>query len=160
MARPKAGVTAYDRFNANWERDQKTGCWNWTGTISRAYKGYGHIRIGNKAMKAHRYSWEAHRGKIPEGMHVLHSCDNSICVNPDHLWIGTHQDNMRDMFRKGRRQERRGQEHHKTHLTDADALAIYNSSDGPAALSKEYGISRQAVWNIKSKRTWKHIHKE
>ena len=79
----------------------KTGsCWLWTG-CRRAYR-YGSFHLADKLISAHRYSWLIHRGEIPHKLHVLHTCDNPICVNPEHLWVGTHQDNMKDKSNKGR----------------------------------------------------------
>lgn len=77
-------------------------CWLWTGTLDR--RGYGRIwRIGNHTRdRAHRVSWEIHRGPIPEGSFVLHTCDVRHCVNPDHLFLGDHEANMADMAAKGR----------------------------------------------------------
>ena len=76
-----------------------TGCWNWV-SINKA--GYGMIDIDGKTYRAHRYSWEASNGKIPDGLCVCHKCDNPRCVNPDHLFLATHQENMKDMYDKGR----------------------------------------------------------
>lgn len=78
-------------------------CWEWRGTLDTG--GYGAIRRTgryNGKMKASRYSWELHYGAIPDGKHILHKCDNRCCVRPDHLFVGTHTDNMRDMTAKGR----------------------------------------------------------
>lgn len=78
-------------------------CWEWRGTIDTG--GYGALRKPGRysgKTRASRYSWELHNGPIPDGMHVLHTCDNTKCVNPNHLWAGTHSDNMRDMTAKGR----------------------------------------------------------
>ncbi len=75
-------------------------CWLWTGCIGKW--GYGNFRLINKTVLAHRLSWMLHNGEIPNEMFVCHSCDNPACVNPDHLWIGTHQDNIDDMMEKGR----------------------------------------------------------
>jgi hypothetical protein len=76
------------------------GCWEWQG--SRFENGYGRIHVRGKRIGTHRYAWECQRGAIPAGMLVLHRCDNPRCVNPDHLFLGTHADNMQDMVRKGR----------------------------------------------------------
>lgn len=75
-------------------------CWNWS---NETRTGYGSTRYRGKGCLAHRLSWIVFKGKIPEGAHVLHKCDNRKCVNPDHLFIGNHSDNMKDMFSKGRR---------------------------------------------------------
>lgn len=89
-----------------WAKVQKgDGCWLWTGGVARTYGQFSLPRNGGKArvIKAHRFSWELENGRaIPPGMHVMHSCDVRLCVNPAHLSIGTHTDNVRDMVRKGR----------------------------------------------------------
>lgn len=88
------------RFNEKW-RQAPSGCWQWTGA---KLKGYGLIRVksGEPPRRAHRVSWQLFRGPIPAGLHVLHWCDNPSCVQPFHLFLGTHQDNMRDRDAKGR----------------------------------------------------------
>ena len=80
--------------------DSVTDCWNFTGGKNNI--GYGMIRDGKKMRTAHRVSYEEHNGKIPHGMCVCHTCDNTLCCNPNHLWIGTLKDNSQDMIRKGR----------------------------------------------------------
>src|SRR3954471_18471885 len=82
------------------------GCWIWLRGCSG--DGYGAARADGKSIRAHRLSWIAYRGAIPAGMHVLHQCDIPTCVNPDHLWLGTHADNMADRSRKGHIETRRG----------------------------------------------------
>lgn len=89
-----------------WNRVEKTnGCWQWTGSTDT--NGYGQLRIpgprsSHKKVRTSRYSWVLHYGPIPNGMLVLHTCDNRRCVRPDHLWLGTQADNMADMSNKGR----------------------------------------------------------
>ena len=89
-----------DRFWGNVYPGQADDCWEWHGTL-RA-DGYGQIRIGASNVLAHRLAWQLAVGPIPDDLCVLHRCDNPPCVNPDHLWLGTHADNMHDMFAKGR----------------------------------------------------------
>ena len=85
-----------------WSRVDKTGdCWVWTGATTTA--GYGEIRFGGKVVRVHRLVYELTVGPIPEGMGVLHRCDNPPCCRPDHLFLGTQRDNARDMVAKGRK---------------------------------------------------------
>jgi hypothetical protein len=75
-------------------------CWIWNGPLFKS--GYGRISNREKKLRAHRVSYEFYVGPIPDGLNVLHRCDNPLCVNPDHLFVGTHLDNMKDMEAKGR----------------------------------------------------------
>lgn len=100
-----------DRF---WEKVQKTDtCWTWGG--SRHYRGYGFIRSGRTNVLAHRVAWELTNGSIPENMLVCHTCDNTSCVNPEHLFLGSQSDNMRDMTAKGRGKPRGDRSTHCAH---------------------------------------------
>lgn len=80
------------------------GCWEWSAATFPKPRHYGcfHIRGKRGMQKAHRISWEIHNGQIPEGLCVLHRCDNPSCVNPGHLFLGTQGDNIRDMHKKRR----------------------------------------------------------
>lgn len=77
-----------------------SGCWEWQGSLSKS--GYAHIGINDRTYRAHRISYTEWVGEIPAGMLVCHTCDNRKCINPEHLWLGTNSDNMRDCVSKGR----------------------------------------------------------
>lgn len=88
------------RFETKYVRIPESGCWLWTGTAGR-YGKFG-MTPGQNPIDAHRASWLLYRGEIPAGFRVCHHCDVTLCVNPDHLFIGTAKENTRDMMRKGR----------------------------------------------------------
>jgi hypothetical protein len=83
-----------------------TDCWHWCGAANQF--GYGRMTFNGRLQVAHRLSWEAFNGAIPDGLSVLHTCDNASCINPAHLWLGTYSDNTRDAWAKGRNKGRTG----------------------------------------------------
>lgn len=112
-----------DRF---WARVQRgDGCWEWTGRLNE--HGYGGLWFRRKMDRAHRVAWTLTNGEIPAGLCVLHHCDNRRCVRPDHLFVGTQLDNMRDMVAKGRQahpRPLRGLDHPRGKLSDEDVAVI------------------------------------
>lgn len=96
-----------DRIEKNIVRIPFAGCWIWTGAGNR----YGDLRVNGKNRKTHRLIWELTNGEIPKGIEIMHSCDIGLCVNPEHLSVGTHQDNMTDMKNKGRARTIHGDQH-------------------------------------------------
>lgn len=105
-------------------------CWYWRGSLTDL--GYG---VYGRSKTAHRLSWEIHNGKIPDGLHVLHRCDVRSCVNPRHLFLGTHQDNMKDMVAKGRT--------HKGHTTSGEKSYASKLTQKDADLIREKYIYRK-----------------
>ncbi len=141
-----------------WKRVVKTDtCWLWTGYKQ---KGYGRMSkdypyTGALGVLTHRVSWELANGPIPEGLCVLHKCDNPSCVNPDHLFLGTRIDNSNDKVSKGRHV--RGEKIARSKLTEPDVLAIRASKERAVVLAARYGIDRRIISYIKTRATWKHI---
>lgn len=112
----------------------------------------------NKHINGHRIAYMIKYGDIPHGKIVRHKCDNSKCINPEHLEIGSHQDNMRDKDERGRTVK--GEIHHASKLTNTQAIEIFNNK-GVKSLSQlatDYGISKQSVSSIWKKESWKHVH--
>lgn len=126
----------YARF---WEKVEKTedGCWLWMFSLNK--KGYGKYSIKNGWMFAHRFVWEITYGPIPDGMFVLHECDTPACCRPDHLFLGTHQDNMTDRAAKGRGL---GEKNQNTKLTDAQVATIRQEGryTSYAKIGARYGV--------------------
>jgi len=133
------------------------GCWEWQ--LSKSDTGYGCFYDG-RAYHAHRYSWIQANGPIPRGLLVLHACDNRACVNPDHLFLGTHAENSRDMVSKGRQRRPRttaGEAHGESKLTDAAVREIRASSLTGRALAAKFGVSESAVSLVRRGKSWSHV---
>jgi len=146
-----------ERLFGRCRMDPVTGCWIWMR--SKDTKGYGRITktLGeeHKTYRAHRIAWEEYYGLVPEGMCVLHQCDTPACCRPDHLFLGTLQDNSSDMVAKGR--SARGPKHRAAKLTENDVLNIRKSTEPQKILAERYGVDQSAISHIKSGRVWKHI---
>lgn len=133
-SKPRQKRPLRDRF---WEKVNKSGgCWTWTGAQHR--QGYGHIRIDDSVEFAHRVSWNIHFGAIPDGAEIMHVCDNPCCVNPDHLMLGTHRDNMRDMARKGRKPS-------KLKGVVSDIKTMAKCGWRQQQIADYYGVSQSAI---------------
>lgn len=122
-------------------------CWQWIGASGGG--GYGHMRVSGKVVGAHRVSYELHRGPIPDGLHVLHSCDNPLCVNPAHLRLGTHQDNMADMYSRGRRTAARGLRNGAAKLGDSGIQRVLQSNLPSLKLAPLVGVSASRIRQIR-----------
>ena len=135
----------YQRLISHMEINKTTGCWEWQGSKRN---GYGRMIIGSrtdgtrKSVSTHRLSYELHYGEIPQGMEICHKCDNPCCINPDHLFAGTRQDNIDDRERKGRNNPPKGEKHAKAKI---DRSRCFDN--------KEKEIARCVFWQI-GKRIW------
>lgn len=165
----KTGHEKQERRQAKWDSDsedetfqalinrfekfvvKKNGCWEWNGCINSKY---GAFRFRKKPQKAHRVSWVIHNGEIPDGLQVLHKCDNPPCTNPEHLFLGTNADNMKDMVSKKRHVSG------KRKLTKEMIIHIRNllKMGVPSArLSRDYKVSETCIYNIRHNISWKNI---
>jgi hypothetical protein len=155
-----------------WSKVEKTDfCWNWKAS-SRG-NGYGAFKYKKKVVDAHRVSFMLTKGEIPKGMYVCHKCDNRSCVNPDHLFLGTHRDNMIDCFKKGRmfipeNQKFRFTEGNIPKNRKLDLVkvleikeAIKTKGKKPLTqIAKEFGVSIFIVYDIVNRKNYKNIEKE
>jgi len=147
--------TAVARF---WAKVRKAdGCWVWTACVDTS--GYGKLSVGSREFdRAHRISYRLHHGPIPEGLLVLHRCDNRRCVNPAHLFLGSIQDNMRDMVSKER--QARGENKWTAVLTAAEVVELRERhADGETLsyLATVYGITNKQASSIACGDSWKHV---
>jgi hypothetical protein len=149
---------AEERFWDKVNKNTGTDCWHFTGSI--AYNGYGQFKFNGKIIKAHRFSYELNKGPIPDGMCILHACDNRLCVNPDHLSIGTQRDNVYDMINKNRKAIQKGSLNGMSKLTEDQVKLIKRriaSGEKQVNLAKEYGVNKSQITEIKIGRTWAHV---
>ena len=158
MPRQYIRIPISERF---WPKVDKTDtCWLWTG--AKNDKGYGQIRSPGRIDFAHRLSWTLERGDIPPGLSVCHHCDTPLCVNPDHLFLGTQQDNSRDMGQKGRAGATRhpeivrGERNGRSRLTTAQVVEIRARAqyETRLALANEYRVALGTIYAILARKTW------
>lgn len=158
MRRGRHRVPIAERF---WEKVRKSdGCWEWTGAM--AY-GYGRIGVapGVSPAPAHRVSWELHHGPLAPGAVVCHRCDNRRCVRPDHLFIGSQADNMRDMHAKGRHAY--GERDGTAKLTEAEAREIirrYRLGETQQGLAVAFRVRKSTVCRVVRGIRWAHLRDE
>lgn len=146
-----------------WSLVSKQGdkeCWPWLGDV-QAY-GYGRFHWKGRQQIATRVMWDiTHSEVVPADICVCHTCDNPICVNPRHLFLGTKDDNNKDAKRKGRMKGAVGEKHSKAKLTDADVIAIRaafkRGNVTKSALASKYGVGRTAIRAVIDGSHWKHL---
>ena len=138
------------------------GCWIWM--LSIIQDGYGRMQVGSKKILAHRLSYEAFVGKIPEGILVLHRCDVPSCINPSHLFLGTDRTNSNDKVAKGRHARgplhsvwSRGEKQHAAKLNPEKIRLIRADMRSQSAIAKDFGVTQTIISAIKRGKTWKHV---
>ena len=132
------------------------GCWECRGAMSKG--GYIFFWFQNRQQYAHRVSWLLFRGPIPEGLCVCHHCDNPRCVRPDHLFLGTHQENILDRDLKQRTVK--GENHPHTRLDSYKIIRIRELSklgESPLSIARQFSVSRSCIYHILHGRVWEHV---
>lgn len=144
------------------------GCWIWLGGLGWGH--YGKMTINQKSVGAHCASWLVYRGEIPANMQVLHKCDTPLCVNPDHLFLGTCLDNMRDKVGKARQAKGdshgirlnrhlvRGENNGRSKLDESTVRFIRMSGRTNADLGRRLGVSANLISQIRHKKVWRHVN--
>lgn len=159
ITRKQEGWSVQDE-ESFWSKVFKSpGCWEWLAMVDKG--GYGSFSVNAYPVKAHRFSWILHNGKIPEGLGVLHKCDNPRCVNPDHLFLGTNVANTADRDAKGR--QSKGEKHPDAKLTEEQVREIrivYKAGSrryGIRPLARAYGLSKSTMASVVNRLTWKEV---
>lgn len=158
-ARSKKGfertLPIMERFEARYIPEPNSGCWLWLGSMNW-HTGYGRFYTnGDVITYAHKFSYQVHKGKIPRGKILRHTCDVKSCVNPDHLIPGTPQDNSDDAVARGLMPK--GEKHGMAKLTADTVCAVYRASGSISEIARKHSISRMHVQRIKEKKVWRHL---
>lgn len=145
--------------SAFWSKVARSdSCWTWSGHRDR--QGYGELHHRGMYLRAHRVAWQLMNGPIPDGLHVLHHCDNPPCVNPAHLFLGTNADNVADKTAKGRGRGGRGEAHRNAKLT-ADQVREIRELAASGLTQREiaarYGVRHTAIGKILRGERWGHL---
>lgn len=140
-----------------WDKVAKTGdCWEWTG--ANRGNGYGVIKVNRKLKSAHRVAWELAHGEIPEEICVCHHCDNRGCVNPEHLFLGTHSENMKDAWNKGRVHPPSVERQRAVSPLSFDQVREIrlraDSGETHTSISRDYPTGRRNIGHIVNNENW------
>ena len=139
-----------------YSRRADNGCLEWVGHVGS--RGYGFLWWKGKNRLAHRLQWERITGEPPpDGFLVCHRCDNGKCIDPFHLFLGTQSDNRNDMYAKGRGHNKKGERHPMSKLTPEKVLEIRQAIGPHKEIAARFGVARQTVGDLKTRRRWAHI---
>lgn len=168
---PRAVTPPEVRFATKYVVDLASGCWLWIAALNN--KGYGVMGAGPRGAGityAHRFSWLLRHGPVADDLEVCHKCDNPRCVNPDHLFLGTHSDNMKDAANKQRmargkrsgahtKPERRrlGEDHGHHKLTEQAVQEIRGSGQSNRALATKFGVNERTISGVRNHESWRHL---
>jgi hypothetical protein len=152
MGRPV--VSLEDKIIKYASPEALTGCILWSGPTSN---GYPRISLHNKEYRVSRYLYKKTYGIFEEHLNVCHTCDNPLCINPDHLFLGTHTENQQDKFNKNR--QAKGVTHGRSKLTNEQATTAKFTSIKPTVLAKEFNCSSTIIRQIRQGKYWKHLEK-
>lgn len=146
-----------ERFDRYHIPEPNTGCWLWLGATNN--HGYGNVGVNYRTVPAHRASWLVHNGEIPKGLHVCHRCDNPPCVNPGHLFLGTNEDNMRDMAQKGRSShgERNGGGGKLTAAQVEEIRRLFAEGRTGRDIAPAFGIDESTALRVGAGRIWGRV---
>jgi hypothetical protein len=152
-------TTVAERFEEKYIPEALSGCFLWIGAQKNS-RGYGNFNFNGKIISAHRVSWMIYKGGIPDAKHVLHKCDNPNCVNPEHLFLGTHSENMNDMKQKGRQRFFVGSSHGNSKLTENQIIEMRKLGDSGVCrsdIAKMFGIGKSMANYICNREYWTHV---
>jgi hypothetical protein len=156
---PYAYKTPREKFWLFVNKNANNGCWEWTGKLYR--NGYGNFQFKGISYLAHRISYKLEYGQIENNLFALHKCDNRKCINPEHLFLGTHIDNMKDMTNKNRQADFKGVQKYNSKLNDDAVIYIRNNyipfKNMAKDLAEKYGVSTQIIYNVANGNIWKHV---
>lgn len=136
--------------------EPEKGCWIWKGSKSK--NGYGQIKVNKTTKEVHRVSYQEYKGKIPTGMIVRHICDVKHCLNPDHLILGTHKQNMKDMTDRNR--QAKGEKAGNSKITEKLVISIFKDKRKNVEIARYYGVNRHTVSDIKRGKSWAWLTKD
>jgi hypothetical protein len=155
-----------ERFKKYYFKDDVTGCWIWVGGLVNG--GYGAFRLGSKILRAHRVAFELFKHSIPNGKLVMHKCDVRRCINPEHLFLGSHKDNTQDMLAKNRggawKNNHKGHNNPNAKLSKEDkeliAEKLLQNNCTQKELAKKYNVGRGALWRLCREYNLKKVYRQ